>query len=274
MRVPVLTYHATNISGNDYDNNDHIAFAADLRLVDDLGLRIVPLHWVVDCLLGRSRRDLTNCVALSCDDGSDFDYFDLVHPKHGLQRSLFNTLRDLRRECTRDRQPHLHLTAFVIVSAKARKGVEETCLLGRNWMRDTWWYAAAASGLMAIESHSLDHNHPCLEDPGPDGMARGNFQEVNNAARAEAEIAHAQQILRERIAPYRSRLFCYPFGHVPDYLRTEWLPRNAARLGLDAAFSDGARPVGYDCDIWNLPRYICGQHWKSPAELKKLLCSR
>src|SRR5690606_8365742 len=38
MRVPILTYHAVNIAGNDYADNDHVAFAADLRLIDDLRL--------------------------------------------------------------------------------------------------------------------------------------------------------------------------------------------------------------------------------------------
>src|SRR6185312_11590224 len=94
LRVPVLTYHAVNIAGNDYANNDHVAFAADLRLITDLGLRIVPLHWVVDQLLGTADRDLSRCVALSCDDGSDFDFFDLVYPTHGPQRSLFNCMTD------------------------------------------------------------------------------------------------------------------------------------------------------------------------------------
>ena len=62
FRVPILAYHAINIAGNDYADNDHVAFAADLRLIDDLGLRIVPAHWVVDQLLGTTNRDLSRCV--------------------------------------------------------------------------------------------------------------------------------------------------------------------------------------------------------------------
>ena len=31
MRVPILTYHSNNVSGNDYASNDHVALAADLR---------------------------------------------------------------------------------------------------------------------------------------------------------------------------------------------------------------------------------------------------
>lgn len=271
MRVPVLTYHAVNIAGSAYADNDHVAFAADLRLIDDLGLRVVPVHWLVEQRLGLADRDLSRCVALTCDDGSDFDYFDLVHPEHGPQRSLFNSLRDFRTERGLNRQPDLHLTAFVIASAQARQRMDEICLVGRDWIRDSWWRAANASGLMAIENHSFDHNHPCLDIPGADGMARGSFLEVNNAQRAEAEIGAAQQILCDHLAPYRPSLFCYPFGHVPEYLRCEWLPRNGQRIGLRAAFGDGAEPIGSGSDIWNLPRYICGWHWHSPRELEALL---
>lgn len=74
MRVPVLAYHATNVSGNDYASNDHLAFAADLRLIDDLDLRIVPLQWVVEQVIGAADRDLAGCVALTCDDGSALDF--------------------------------------------------------------------------------------------------------------------------------------------------------------------------------------------------------
>ncbi|MDN5924391.1 MAG: hypothetical protein L0H70_05265, partial [Xanthomonadales bacterium] len=90
MRVPILTYHAVNITGNNYANNDHVAFAADLRLIDALGLRIVPVHWLVQQIRGEAQRDLRHCVALTCDDGSNFDFYDIEHPQFGHQRSLFN----------------------------------------------------------------------------------------------------------------------------------------------------------------------------------------
>ena len=94
MRVPVLTYHGVNIAGNDYRGNDHVAFAADLALIQRLGLRIVPLWQVVEnaARTGRARHQPRR--GLSCDDGSDFDYHDLDHPTHGRQRSFYNALLD------------------------------------------------------------------------------------------------------------------------------------------------------------------------------------
>ena len=237
MRVPVLAYHAVNIAGNEYATNDHVAFAADLRLIDDLGLRIVPLHWVVDQVIGAADRDLTGCVALTCDDGSAFDFHDLDHPTHGPQRSLFNCLQDFIAERGAQAQPDLHLTSFVIASPEARERMDQACLAGLGWMGEDWWREANESGLMAIENHSWDH---------------------------------ATRYINDRIAPRRTRIFCYPFSHVPEYLRSEYLPDATAGHGILAAMGDGATPVTQQSDRWNLPRYICGWHWKSPDALRAI----
>ncbi len=271
MHIPVLAYHAANIAGNSYAKNDHVAFAEDLQRIQRLGLRIVPLSWVVEQRLGRARRDLSGCVALSCDDGTDFDYFDRDYPGLGRQRSLFNLLLDFRLRHGRAAQPGLHLTCFVIADPAARAAMETTRDLPRPWISDGWWRAAQASGLMAIENHSFDHNHACLGEMGPHGLVRGDFHAVDDDLRAEYEVAQAQDLLAACLTPHRPRLFCYPFGHVSDFLRCDWLPRRGPEIGLDAAFGDGAEPVTAASDVWNLPRYICGWHWKSPDELEALL---
>lgn len=274
MRVPVLAYHAVNIAGNDYASNDPVAFAADLRLIHALGLRIVPLEWVVEQVAGIGDRDLDGCVALTCDDGSSFDFEDLDHPTHGRQRSLYNSLLDFSAEQGADAQPDLHLTSFVIASPEARQHLDRDCLAGQDWMSDRWWADAQRSGLIAIENHSWDHNHPAVPLPGIEGMTRGSFLEVDNRARARAEIADATAYINARIAPARTRIFCYPFSHVPEYLRSEYFPRHADEHGMIAAMGDGAEPVTMSSDRWNLPRYICGWHWKSPEALRGILESR
>jgi len=274
MRVPILTYHAVNIAGNDYATNDHVAFAADLHLINDLGLRIVPVHWVVDQLLGAANRDLARCVAITCDDGSDFDYFDLDHPSHGPQRSLFNCMADFIAERGAQAQPDLHLTSFVIASPQAREHLDRNCLVGRSWMSERWWRPALESGRMAIENHSWDHNHAAIALPGIDGMQRGIFHEVDNRERADAEIAVATHYIDAVIAPQRTTLFCYPYSHVNDYLRLEYFPLVENVHGMRAAFGAGAAPLMTNSDRWNLPRYICGWHWKSPEQLRAILDER
>lgn len=273
MRVPILTYHGVNISGNEYASNDLLAFAADLRLIDDLGLRIVPLHWVVEQLLGEAKRDLSGCVALTCDDGSDFDFRDLDHPTHGPQRGLLGCMRDFIAERGADAQPNLHITSFVIASPQARDDMDRACLAGKGWMDDAWWIVAQQSGLISIENHSWDHNHTAVTAPGIDGMPRGSFMDVDSHARASAEIAAAARFIDERIAPQQTRLFCYPFSHVPAYLHDEYLPNFQHEHGMVAAMGDGAQPVDENSDRWNLPRYICGWHWKSPNELRSILAA-
>lgn len=271
MRVPVLAYHAVNVGGNDYANNDHVAFAADLRMIDDLELRIVPLHWIAEQLLGLAERDLSRCVALTCDDGSDFDYVDLDHPSHGLQRSLFNCLNDFRSELGCDKQLDLHLTSFVIASPDARSEMDRQCLVGRGWMNEQWWNAAADSGLMAIECHSWEHNHPALGATGIDGVVRGTFDVVDTLARAEHEIAKAMAYLDKRMTPHKVSQFAFPFGHGNPFLIDDYLPNRGAQLGLMAAWSTDGRAVVATDNRWNLPRFVCGWHWKSPEELRRIL---
>jgi hypothetical protein len=271
VRVPVLTYHAVNVAGSSYADNDHVAFAADLALIHRLGLRVVPVHWLVDQLLGRVERDLSGCVALTCDDGSDLDVRDLEWPGHGMQRSFLGCMRDFVGAHGDGAQPDLHLTAFVIASPEARARLDQRALFGHGWMNEDWWSEAIASGHMAIENHSWDHNHGDLDAPGPDGMPRGDFFAVDNAVRAESEIARAARYIDARIAPARTRLFCYPFGQVPDYLRREWLPAFGERHGIDAAFGVEPAPVVMHSDRWNLPRYVCGWHWTSPQALEAIL---
>lgn len=270
MRVPVLTYHSNNVAANDYTGNDHVAFAADLRLIDDLGLRIVPLQRVIDRLLGRHDDDLERCVALTCDDGTDLDWRDIEWPAFGVQRSFANCLRDFQALRGTDRQADLHITSFVIADPDARARMDRECLHGRDWMHDDWWGDAEASGLMAFGNHSWDHNHPCLPSPGPHDLKRGDFAAVATEAQAEFEIAGAQDFLRRKLvnAP---RAFCYPFGHISQFLHDDWLPRRGPQIGLDAAVGDGAQPITPHSDRWNLPRYICGWHWKTPDELLALL---
>jgi hypothetical protein len=271
MRVPVLTYHSINIRGTDYADNDLVAFGEDLEHLNRAGWRVVPLGWITDQLLGRATRDLTRCVALTCDDGTALDHDNLVHPTAGPQVSIFNRLRAFRARHGAGVQPDLHMTSFVIASPRARQAIDTKAILGQDWMRDDWWAAASASGLMAIENHSWDHNHPNCDWPGIDGMPRGHFGAVDNAVRAAYEIELAADYIDARVPGTRTRQFCYPFGHVPPYVRDEWLPTHADRLGIDGAWADGARPVEPTSHRFELPRYICGWHWKSPAELDRLL---
>ena len=83
---PVLTWHGYNVFGDRYENNDLIAFAADLRSIDDAGFAVVPLLEVARWVRGE-QDDFADFVAdgrpvaaLSCDDGTDYDWLNVNHP--------------------------------------------------------------------------------------------------------------------------------------------------------------------------------------------------
>ncbi len=271
-RLPILTYHGVNVAGNDYASNDHVALASDLETIDRLGWRIVPLPGVVARWLGGDTEwSGARTLAITFDDGTDFDWRDLPHPAHGLQRSLYNCLADFRGAAPRPRDAHA--TAFVVVSRATREHIDRVGLANLGWWTDSWWAAAAASGHAAIASHSWDHNHELAEHLMGRRRATGTFRSIDCHELAEEEIAHATAHLR-RVAPNPGdRLFAYPYGESNDYLVRDYFPRNHVRIGVDAAFADGAKPMSGGDDRWNLPRFICGRDWSSPDGLEALLAT-
>lgn len=270
MRVPVLAYHSNNIAGNDYADNDHVALAHDLRLIHRRGLRIVPLAQIVDVLLGAApEASVEKTVAVTFDDGSWFDWHDLEHPTCGPQRGFAGVLRDFAAQTG----AAVHATSFVVVSPAARATLDRTCLAGRGWWDDEWWPAAQAEGLLAIESHSWDHNHPTLPLTAQREQRKGTFRAIDSYADADVQVRQASDWLDAHCAPHRTSLFAYPYGESSDYLVEDYLPRHAHEHRLRAAFGTDPRPLETGADRWRLPRFVCGDAWKSPREFERVLDS-
>jgi len=267
-RLPILTYHGVNVAGNGYAANDHVALASDLETVDRLGWRIVPLPAAIDrWLAGDPDWTGERTLAITFDDGTDFDWRDLPHPAHGVQRGLFNILADFRAARSRD----AHATTFVVVSRETREHIDRVGLADRGWWTDAWWRDAVASGHAAVASHSWDHNHDLAGHLMGRPRATGTFRTIDRFDLAEDEIARASAHLK-RVAPNPGdRLFAYPYGETNDYLVRDYFPSEHERIGVDAAFGDGARPMTADADRWALPRYVCGRDWRSAEEFEALL---
>jgi peptidoglycan/xylan/chitin deacetylase (PgdA/CDA1 family) len=281
MKGIVLAYHSHHVVGADYARNDHVALARDLEVVTDLRCGIVPLGALVDAFCGSggaAAGEERALVALTFDDGPIYDVEPFVHPEFGPQRGFLGVMRDFAARRGPGAQPRLSATSFVIASPEARAVIEATydaayTYVGPGAMTDAWWNAAIDGGMIAIGNHSWDHLHPALPRVAHSRQARADFTQVLSEADAEAQIAAAETFIAERTRGRNAPFFAYPFGQSNRFLAEDYLPRHAARLGLEAAFTDEAKPLTGRESRWRLPRYICGHHWKSPEELAAILAA-
>lgn len=93
MKIPILTYHSINVIENTYAQNDHLALASDLKTIDELGFRVIPLSKVVEWHQSKlPDEDVSRTVAITLDDGSWFDYYDLGHPTCERQVKFVDSL--------------------------------------------------------------------------------------------------------------------------------------------------------------------------------------
>lgn len=273
LKAIVLTYHSHRVLGADYEANDHVALAEDLELVSGLGIPIVPLSAVVAVARNEPQAGET-VVALTFDDGPVYDCDDFVHPTWGPQHGFLSILREFRAHHGLAAQPGLHATSFVIASPQARQAMETSfdatyTYLGPGSMGDGWWGTALASGILDIANHSWDHLHPGLPRVAHSRDVRADFTQVTTDDDADAQIGAAQRFLHARTGGRNAPYFAYPFGHWNAFLAEHWLPRHG--VGIEAAFTTDPRPVSPGEDVWRLPRYVCGQHWRTPQSLVTLL---
>ena len=270
MKIPVLTYHGMNITENTYAGNDHIALASDLETIDELGFRVVPLSRVVDWHQGLlADLDLSRTVAITFDDGSWFDYYDLDHPVCGVQRSMINILKDFNERNTSTHQAHA--TSFVISSPQARSALDKSCMIGKDWWGDQWWLESSCSGLMDIECHSWDHVHPELDVVAQQSQIKGEFDQVSSFDDADIQFAKAGDYIAEVLGGNRPRLFAYPYGSVSEYVVTEYLPKFQSRHGFRAAFTTEPKAMSNADNIWRLPRFVFGRDWRTPQGLEEII---
>jgi hypothetical protein len=272
IRIPVLTYHSYQVSGNTYETNDHIALFHDLRTIQELGFHVVPLLWVVEWVLGQ-REDafLHRAVAFSFDDGADFDYYDLEHPSCGPQRSFYNILRDFQDEFGFAAQPHLHASSFVIASPTVRDTLDAQGLIGKGWMSDGWWAEADRSGIMSIYNHSWDHVHPVASQVYQKNQIKGAFELIDTYTECQGEVEQAARYIHQKISPSWPSLFAYPGGQSSEYIRDIYFPRFQDQHHTLAAFDASGGSVTKTSSRWNLPRLMCGAHWQSTERLIRIL---
>ena len=284
MKAVVLTYHSHRVLGPDYARNDHVAFAADLKVIARAGGRIGSLATLVAAIEAhqsgsRSIDDDTPLVALTFDDGPAWDFKDFDHPVLGPQRGFANAMRDFRSTTSGSVQPDLSATSFVIASPEARLVMESTfdaqyTFLQDGALNDDWWSEAIASGLIGIGNHSWDHLHPKLDSVAHSRQARGDFTQVTSVADADAQIRAATEYINVRTGGLAAPFFAYPYGHCNDYLSEVYLPKQGRAFGLRAAFTTEPKVIDGTESVWRLPRFTSGHHWRSPEGLETILRQR
>jgi len=267
-RLIILTWHSINVLDNTHAGNDLIAFSEDLALLDRFGWTVLPLG---DALARQHAGTLPERAAvLTMDDGSIMDFHDFEHPTCGRQTSVLNRIAQFAGALAPGSPHSPHVTSFVIASPQARDELDRVDYMSLGVWPDDWWAPANASGLMNVESHSWDHNHGSLSRTVQRDNRRGDFRLVETEAECRAEVDRASDYIARR-SGRRPRFFAYPYGQASDYLRREYLPRQGAAAGLEAALGCTPEPVDPTCDRWYLPRYVSGRDWKSVTDLELLL---
>jgi len=281
VKAVVLTYHSHRIQGPDYARNDHVAFADDLRTIAGSGARIVSLATLVDAIAAHQSGDAradddATLVALTFDDGPVWDYADFDHPTFGPQRGFANAMRDFLATGHAGGQHEICATSFVIASPEARRAMESTfdaeyTFLLPGAMNDDWWQEASRTGLIAIGNHSWDHLHPALASVAHSRQVRGDFAQVTTAADADAQIHAAAAYIEARTGGRAAPYFAYPYGHCNEFLAADYLPHAGRAMGLRAAFTTAAHVIDGSEDVWKLPRFTSGHHWRTPEALAAIL---
>ena len=262
FKIPVLGYHSLNAPGYDYQSNDHIALEQDLKLIHSEGFTVISASVLVDHLLRKRWRKLTgNYVVISFDDAPDADFYDFRHPDVGCIKSFHTLLQQYK----------VPAISFVIASPEARTELDKSCIAGRNEWRDSWWNDAIDLGLLEIGNHSWDHNHDTLETVAQRNQEKGSFHVIDTWEDADSQIRVAERYIQNKTRHRATGLFAYPYGHSNDYLVQQYLPDYQHQHAIKAAFTTAGQYVTPDSHRWKIPRFICGEHWKTPEELKVIL---
>ena len=268
MNAAILTYHSQNIAGTETGNNDHVALAADLDALHSAGYHFVSLDTLVkgffDDATLPSEQPL---ICLTFDDGCDFDVRTLEFPEQGLQVGFLQIIEEFVSRQGHLAQPGLHATSFVIASHEARRLIDQKSLFGLKHMNDDWWSEADTHPLMTIGNHGWDHNHPDLEG-GP--YERGGFEMINRLEHCTQQVVQASEFIAQKTGR-RPGYFAYPFGESSDYIRNEYFPSRRDEHACLAAVGTAPGLVSAESDRWNLPRFVCGRDWSTPAELLNAL---
>ncbi len=272
--VPVLCYHSWQL-GDNYTDDNHFAMEQDLRTLASMGYQILPTEQLIAVLSGKvcpSNIANRKLACITFDDGKRWDFYDGV-------RSNGSKIKSFRRILTESQNAvptHLNgarSLAFVIASPDARNELSQAFSEPPDYWTHDWWKKSAKEGIVGVANHSWDHVHDALKTVRQAENKKGSFFNIETYPDAHAQIAEAQTIIDKIAGKKRISVLGYPYGHAPSYLREEFLPTYGPSIGLKGAMSTAGRAVTNDTNIWDIPRFVCGHHWKTPTEFSELIRS-
>lgn len=270
--IPVLCYHSWTI-GDSYKTDNHLAMEQDLIELAKRGYQILPVERLVSVLKGDEPASAiahNKLVCITFDDGKRWDFYD-GYRKDGSQIKSFRTILSESRSAVPTFLSGARSVAFVIASPEERLNLSLAVNEPYSVLTDDWWQKSAAEGIVGIANHSWDHLHVALTNVRQADNKKGSFFDIETYADAKGQIIDAQSVV-DRITGNRSvPVFGYPYGHVSSYLKESFFPEHGNRIGINGALSTAGKPVDNECCIWDIPRFVCGYHWKSSADFSTLL---
>ena len=131
-----------------------------------------------------------------------------------------------------------------------------------------------------MTSKNRSHLFPTAEEDLKNAIHLGEVEyardQVNSPAYrlafddAEFQFSKAGEYIASVLGS-RPSLFAYPYGTASDYVVNRYLPDYQSRHKYRAAFTTEPKAVSKTDNRWLLPRFVCGQDWRSPGEFKGLL---
>jgi hypothetical protein len=270
-RVAVLAYHSGNIRGQGYAVNDHTALALDLRTLQHLRIPVLSA-WVVvqHWREGRWHQLPQRSAVITMDDGYAYDFEAALHPVHGPQTAMIDIVRSQHTlwQRWRGKPAPAVATAFVIASPAARAQICQADGIDTQWMSERHWQTAQRTGYLDIGTHSWNHVHPSTQDMAEHPEWTQRFDAIADWEQAHLQCVTASDYVRQKTKHPAASLFAYPEGRYSDFWDKEFLPRQDAVV---AAFTTDPQWMTQDTSIWAIPRFVCGEHWRSVEELAHLL---
>lgn len=272
MRTLVLCYHSQRIAGNDYPLNDHVALASDLAAIGRRRIPLISFTTLLDYLEGRGGSYPHTAVVLTCDDGALLDWHDYEHPRFGFQPSFDRILLEHMQQTYAWQYTSGLISSFVIASPEARQLIDQACYEGARLTTEDWWQPAAESGRWLFGNHSWDHRHVALLATNRVDDDLGHFHGITSRERSDGQVLRASRYLAEKIKPEALLpVFAYPYGHSTAYLSKDYLPGMWHQHGIRAAVTTTPGVVVKSTDRYLIPRYTCGDHWRTPDEFEEIL---